>query len=288
MQFAELAVAVGKIELDGPIGLAPAASDFRDLVFEAADDIDARAAFHTRHRIHDRLAALFDIARHFRMRAALFDIHGEIDIREHRIVALGHGRGEHCEHGRAGRGVLPAHDAKQRIALCVIRTLVHNRQRLAIAHMHGPGPFEDARDAQAIELRIAMKALVDLDADHGLAIAMRRQPVELTRTTVRTIAIAELAAVNSPLNAHRTLPKKDDGSSTTNENGFHAALRDAVMASASLPVSSARWSNSISNVPTPCVSERRSMMRPCISESGICASTESQPFQPSRESKPIS
>lgn len=63
-----------------------------------------------------------------------------------------------------------------------------------------------------------------------------------------------------------------------------AALCAATTFSASLPDSSARWSNATSKVPTPCVSERRSMMRPCISAIGICASTVSQPFQPARAS----
>ena len=63
-----------------------------------------------------------------------------------------------------------------------------------------------------------------------------------------------------------------------------AALCEATTFSASLPVSSARWSNAISNVPTPCVSERRSMMRLCNSARGICASTLSQPFHPGRAS----
>jgi hypothetical protein len=74
--------------------------------------------------------------------------------------------------------------------------------------MHGTGPFENACDTQAVKLRVAVKTVVDLDADNRLTIAMRRQRIELARTPIRTITIAEFAAVNSPLNAHKALPER--------------------------------------------------------------------------------
>jgi hypothetical protein len=45
MDLGELAVGVGKLQPERTRRLVPAAADFRQRVFETADDIDARAVF---------------------------------------------------------------------------------------------------------------------------------------------------------------------------------------------------------------------------------------------------
>ena len=45
-----------------------------------------------------------------------------------------------------GLRVLAAHDAQQRIALRVVRALVDDRHRFAVAHVDGAGVLEDARE----------------------------------------------------------------------------------------------------------------------------------------------
>jgi hypothetical protein len=51
---------------------------------------------------------------------------------------------------------------------------------------------------------------VDLHANHGRAIAVGRQGVELARTTISAIAVGKFATVNGPFGfAHGKLPIKD-------------------------------------------------------------------------------
>ena len=61
---------------------------------------------------------------------------------------------------------------QQRLALLLVGALVDEGERLAIAFVDRPGPFEDGGDSQAVEPRVAMVALVDLDAGDGVAVAL--------------------------------------------------------------------------------------------------------------------
>ncbi len=133
------------------------------------------------------------------MGAALGNIDVEVDIREHRVIDFREHRGVHLEHGGAGTRVLTTHDAQQGIALGSVRALIHDGECLAIAHVNGLRIFEDPGESQAIQRRVAVKALVDLHSDHGPAAAIGRQGIELAGTAVGAIAVCEFAAVKRPL-----------------------------------------------------------------------------------------
>src|SRR5579863_551462 len=207
MQLTELPIRIGEVVRDGSGGLAPAAPDLGLLEFEAADRLNADAMLSAGDRIDYGLAALIDVARHFQMGAALVDVHGEINVCENRIVDFRQHREVHLEVGRAGPGVLPTHDAQQAIALRVIGAPVDNGYRRAVAHMDRSRILVYAGDPQPVELRAAVKALIDLNSYYGPAVAVGRQGVELTRTTVGAIAVREFAAVDRPLRfGHCDLP----------------------------------------------------------------------------------
>src|SRR5262245_59847229 len=59
MDFGESGIGVCKLQLDRARGLAPAAADFRECVFETVDHIDAYAVLRSGHWIEDRLTTAF-------------------------------------------------------------------------------------------------------------------------------------------------------------------------------------------------------------------------------------
>jgi len=148
---------------------------------------------------------LLDIAVDLEAGAALVDVDLEIDVGKHRIKSLRQHRGKHVEHGGAGIGVLAGHDAQDGVALVRRGALVDDRKRLAVAHMDRSGPAEDARQAQPVELHIAMVTLVDLDADDGAAMAVRRQGIELAGTAIGTVAVGKFASMQGPIGCHDDL-----------------------------------------------------------------------------------
>src|SRR5262245_29357825 len=83
MQFAELPVRIVQFVGDRSGGLGPAAADLGLLELEAAHRFDADAMLRAGNRVHDRLAALFDVARHLEPRHALVDVDVEVDVGEH-------------------------------------------------------------------------------------------------------------------------------------------------------------------------------------------------------------
>jgi hypothetical protein len=64
--------------------------------------------------------------------------------------------------------------------------------------MNRAGPTEDPAKFEAIELGVSMMALVDGDTDNGLAVAVGRQRIELTRAAVRAIAMREVSSFDHP------------------------------------------------------------------------------------------
>src|SRR4051794_19757598 len=207
MQFGELPVGIGELDLDRPLRLGPAAAHFSARVFEAAIDHDGAVVFGAGHRIDNRLAALLDVASHLQPCPPLLDVDFEVDVGEDGIVELGQCGRKNIEHRGARLGVLPAHDAQYRVPLRWIGALVDDRERLAVAEMDRSRPGEHPGDSQAVKFGVAMVTSVDLHADHGGAVAVGRQGVELARTTVRAIAIGKFATVDGPFGvSHGKLP----------------------------------------------------------------------------------
>src|SRR5579885_1271087 len=109
------------------------------------------------------------------------------------------------EEGRHGVGLLPGHDAEQAIALLRIRPHVEDRLHLALALVHGPRPPHGEGHVEPVEARRPETAPVDPEEADGPAMAVRRQRVELARATVGAVAVAELEAVNFPID-HESVP----------------------------------------------------------------------------------
>ena len=108
-------------------------------------------------------------------------------------------RSEDIENGGARLGVLAAQDTQQGLALGLVGAAVDDQGRFAMAFMDGAGPDEHARHPQPVELGCAVMALMDLEPDHGAAMAISRQAIELAGTAIRAIAIGKLMRPDGPI-----------------------------------------------------------------------------------------
>src|SRR5205823_8300350 len=203
--FRKLPVGISEIERDRALRLRPTAAHFRDEIFEAVRQIDAPAKFLAGDRIDDGLAALLDQPRYDKPRAPLVDVDGKLDVGEDGRVHGSEHRCEDAEDRGAGFRVLAADDAKNGVALRLARPFVHDRLRLAVSEMDRPRPGKDAGKAQTVERGFPVMAGVDLHADHRLAIAMRRQRIELAGAAISAIAVGEFTPFEHPF-GHLILP----------------------------------------------------------------------------------
>jgi hypothetical protein len=71
-------------------------------------------------------------------------------------------------------------------------------------------PAKDPDEPQTVEARVAVNPFVDLHRRDRFTIAIAWQPIELARTTVRTIAVNELPCSDAPLHGHESLPSAQD------------------------------------------------------------------------------
>ena len=65
--------------------------------------------------------------------------------------------------------------------------------------MYGAGPAYDCGDAQAIQTRVTMVALFNINPKDGMAVVMRRSRVELARAAIGAVAVNELSAAYCPI-----------------------------------------------------------------------------------------
>src|SRR6185436_1454667 len=72
--------------------------------------------------------------------------------------------------------------------------------RLALAPplVDGPRPLKDAAQCEAVQLHVAIVAFLDAESSGGLAVAVRRQGIELARTAVRAVAVDEFRRLDFP------------------------------------------------------------------------------------------
>src|SRR5258708_11284946 len=84
MDFRELRIRIGELELDGIRDSGPAASNLRKRVFESINHVDANAVLGLRHRVEDRLAAPFGHALHHHAAAPGGYVGFNIDPRKNR------------------------------------------------------------------------------------------------------------------------------------------------------------------------------------------------------------
>src|SRR6185312_6044879 len=151
-----------------------------------------------RHRIANGLAIDFEHALRADPAASRIDVDVDVDWREDRIEHLLVRRREYGEHRRERLRILSRHDLQQRLALRRARARVDDRLAATLALMDRTGPCEHHRDLRPVEAHIAVMALVDRDAADRIAITLGGQRAELAGTTVRAVAVDELAALDFP------------------------------------------------------------------------------------------
>src|SRR6266436_4789931 len=120
-------------------------------------------------------------------RTPLVDVDLESDLGEDGFVDFFQHRGEDAEDGGAGFGVLAGENAQKGLALRLVSALVDDERCFAVAFVDRSRPTKHARDVKPIKLCGAVIACLDLDTDHGAAVTMRRQAVELTRAAIRAV-----------------------------------------------------------------------------------------------------
>jgi hypothetical protein len=80
--------------------------------------------------------------------------------------------------------------------------------------MNGTGPPENASAAEPIELRRAVKALLDVEYRQSPAVAVGRKRVELAGAAVIAVAVAEFPPLDLPFDhgpsfTHRKIPNQN-------------------------------------------------------------------------------
>src|SRR6516225_9230455 len=178
MDFREMRVSIGELELDGIRDFGPAASDLRKRVFESVNHVDANAVLGLRHRIEDRLAAPFGNALHHHAAAPSGYDGFNIDRRKDRRMHFFEGGSENIKNCRAWLGILSAEDTKQSGALRFRGSLIDDHSCFAFAFVNRAGPAEDSDKLQAVEIGRTVITLLDLHAGHCQAMAMGRQAIK--------------------------------------------------------------------------------------------------------------
>src|SRR5450631_816983 len=206
MELHEMSVRVREVNLNGARCTRPAAPGLRQGEFKSIRQIEPCPVLLLGDRIDDGLSAGIDDTWYDIARPACVDVYVELDLREHRIVDLFQHRKEDLKERRSRVGVLPAHDAQDRIALCRRGSLVNDRNRLTVTFMNRTWPTKHPAEFQSIQLGIAVMALIDGDANDGLTVTVSRQLVELTGATVGAIAMREVFPFKHPVDlSHRRL-----------------------------------------------------------------------------------
>src|SRR5436305_12240156 len=198
VQIGEMRMRISELEADWAAGFAPAAAHLGDRELEPVRHGEAGGVLVSRDRVADRLAPGFHQVGDLQASLARAYVDLELDVGKNRIVDSLERRGKHLEHCGAGRGVLAAQNPQQRLALGGRRALIDDDAGFAFALMDGPGPRQDRDGPQPLESGRAVVSLVDLEPDHGAAVPICRQGVELAGATVGAIAIAELSALDPP------------------------------------------------------------------------------------------
>src|SRR6266542_2248488 len=90
-----------------------------------------------------------------------------------------------------------------RRALCSICALIEQDQRLAVALMDRAWPVDVDGEAQAIQVDVAIRTLLDVPRPAPFAFALCRQRIEVARTAPVAVASDENFSVEVPALCHR-------------------------------------------------------------------------------------
>jgi hypothetical protein len=95
-------------------------------------------------------------------------------------------------------GSVSCQNPQQRVALRFTRPFVNHDCSFPFAFVDRSRPAKDPDKPQAVEAGVAVNSFVDLHRSDRSAIAIAWPPIELARTTVRTIAVNELPRFDAP------------------------------------------------------------------------------------------
>ena len=146
----------------------------------------------------DGLAACLDQSGDMQACHPAVDFDFQFDRREHRLV---HGfpcRRKNLENSGARFGILAAHDPQERLALLGSGALVDDGHDLPMSFVNCAGPGCDRGNPQSAQRRVPVMSFLDVYRKDGIAAAVRRPAIELTRAAVVAIAMYEFAALDRP------------------------------------------------------------------------------------------
>jgi hypothetical protein len=129
----------------------------------------------------------------------------ESDFPETRLVHFIERAREYLENRCSGLCILTAQYTQQSFALSFTCSLVDYDLRLTMPEVNRAWPRQHTHNVQAIELRIAMMALLDLQCNDSMAVSVRWQRIELTWTSVGAVTVREFPCFDHPF-GHVALP----------------------------------------------------------------------------------
>src|SRR5215472_1509109 len=83
-------------------------------------------------------------------------------------------------------------------------TAVDDHLHRAVALVDRPRILQQQHRAQTVEANRAEMPLFDVEAEKSLAIALRRQRVELTRAAIGAVTVAQFRPLDAPFGRHHT------------------------------------------------------------------------------------
>src|SRR5712664_1722212 len=128
----------------------------------------------------------------------------EIDLRGLHRIRGGERRGKDCEDAPA---FLAARDSFDRLPLRRLRLRIDIHTALPAAHMNSPRPPEAPSERHAVELRSRERSLANMPGCERLAVAGRRERIEVARAPPCAIAALNVFGFQVPLRrGHRVSP----------------------------------------------------------------------------------
>jgi hypothetical protein len=83
--------------------------------------------------------------------------------------------------------------------LLLIGTLVNDGLHGAVALLQGSWKMDDARPPQTVQPGGAEVSLIDMHAEHALAMTMGRACVEVAQTAEGTVAVLDVSPLHAPV-----------------------------------------------------------------------------------------
>src|SRR5688572_6068754 len=210
-QEIELTVRVPEIQRDGAGAAGRRAPDLGKLELDAIGDIDPDPVRLSADGAPDRRADRLQHAGYHDARRSGLNVDFAFDrLEERRMDSVRHGA-KYPPVGRGFVGFLAVQDLCQRVTLCGVRALVDDGLQLALAFEDGAGPAVGHGALEPVELYVGEMTLVDPQGFEAAAVSVRGQRLELTRATVRAVAIAEGDTFHIPIDAHDEPPGRIQG-----------------------------------------------------------------------------